>query len=313
MAAHSTVRALYGSYADHLYQVQRVADDATQDIYPAGPGGYADLSAQEKFCAQTNCTMSIIYDQSPQHNDLPVSPSTTFEPNGGMPALADGEKITMAGHSVYGVYVPGGGTAYRNDDTTGVAKGNQAEAMYMVVDGTKYSGTCCFDYGNAEADGHDDGNGTMEAVYWGTDTFWGGKGQGSGPWIAADLENGMFKCDQGFPQTSLDLSTACPGAAQSIVAKFATAMLKGPSTNMFTLKSADAQSGSLVVQWNGARPSGSGYSPKNLQGAIILGTGGDGSNGGVGTFFEGAMTAGTPPDAVDDMIQANIVAAGYGR
>jgi hypothetical protein len=203
VAAHSTVRALYGSYDGRLYQVQRVADNATKDIYPLGPGGYADSSAQDTFCAQTNCTITILYDQSPQHNDLPVSPGSTFMPEGGTPALAEAEKITMAGHPVYGVYVSGGGTAYRNDNTTGVARGNQPEAMYMVLDGARYSGTCCFDYGNAEADGHDDGNGTMEAIYWGSDTFWGGKGQGNGPWIAADLENGMFKCNDGFPNTNL--------------------------------------------------------------------------------------------------------------
>jgi hypothetical protein len=315
VAAHSTVRALYGAYDGKLYQVQRVADNATMDIHPLSPGGYADSAAQGMFCAQTNCTIPIIYDQSPAHNDLPVSPPSNFLPNGGTPAIADAQKVTLAGgHSAYGVYVPGGGTAYRNDTTTGVAKGNQPEAMYMVVDGTRYSGTCCFDYGNAEANGQDDGNGTMEAVYWGSDTFWGGKGQGSGPWIAADLENGMFKCDQGGPSPgNIDLSQACPTAlAQSISAKFVTAMLKGPAANTFTLKSADAQTGSLTVQWNGARPSPN-YYPKQLQGAIILGTGGDGSNGGTGTFFEGAMTAGSPPDAVDDLVQANIVAAGYGR
>ena len=315
VAAHSTVRALYGSYDGKLYQVQRVADNATKDVYPLAPGGYADSSAQDSFCAQTNCTITILYDQSPQHNDLPVSPPSNFLPTGGTPAIADSEKVTMAGsYPVYGVYVPGGGTAYRNDVTAGVAKGNEAEAMYMVVDGTRYSGTCCFDYGNAEANGQDDGNGTMEAIYWGSDTFWGGQGQGTGPWIAADLENGMFKCDEGFPQTNLVLSQACPTAlAQSLTAPFVTAMLKGPADNTFTLKSADAQSGQLVVQWDGPRPSPSGYSPKNLQGAIILGTGGDGSNGGKGTFFEGAMTAGNPSDAIDDLVQANIVAAGYAQ
>ncbi|HTA89501.1 MAG TPA: arabinofuranosidase catalytic domain-containing protein [Polyangiaceae bacterium] len=315
VAAHSTVRALYGSYSGKLYQVQRVADNATKDIYPLGPGGYADSASQDTFCAQTNCTISIIYDQSPQHNDLPASPPSTFLPTGGTAAIANAQKITMAGsHSVYGVYVAGGGTAYRNDNTTGVAKGNQPEAMYMVLDATRFSGTCCFDYGNAEANGQDDGNGTMEAIYWGSDTFWGGQGQGNGPWIAADLENGMFKCDDGFPQTNLVLSQACPTAlAQTITAKLATAMLKGPADNTFTLKSADAQSGTLVVQWDGPRPSPSGYYPKNLQGAIILGTGGDGSDGGKGTFFEGAMTAGNPSDDIDNLVQANIVAAGYGQ
>ena len=89
-------------------------------------------------------------------------------------------------------------------------------------------------------------------------------------------------------------------------------MLKGPSGNHFTLKAGDAQSGTLVTMWDGPRPS-PGYSPKKLQGAIILGTGGDGSNGGTGTFFEGAMTSGNPPDAIDEAVQANIVAAGYGQ
>jgi len=49
------------------------------------------------------------------------------------------------------------------------------------------------------------------------------------------------------------------------------------------------------------------------EGAIILGTGGDGSYGDSGTFYEGAMTSGNPSDAIDDAVQANIVAAGYGR
>jgi hypothetical protein len=148
----------------------------------------------------------------------------------------------------------------------------------------------------------------MEAVYWGTDTTWGGQGEGSGPWIAGDLENGMFKGNKGGWQSQ---SVMTP-SAKSVIASYATAMLKGPSGNVFALKAADAQSGALVTMWNGARPS-PGYAPKTLEGAIILGTGGDGSNGGTGTFFEGAMTSGNPSDSVDDLIQANIVAAGYGH
>jgi hypothetical protein len=48
-------------------------------------------------------------------------------------------------------------------------------------------------------------------------------------------------------------------------------------------------------------------------GAIILASGGDGSTGGTGTWFEGAITVGLPTDATDDAIHANIVAAGYGK
>ena len=47
------------------------------------------------------------------------------------------------------------------------------------------------------------------------------------------------------------------------------------------------------------------------EGAIILGIGGDNSNGAQGTFYEGVMTYGYPSDATENLVQANIVAAGY--
>ena len=36
-------------------------------------------------------------------------------------------------------------------------------------------------------------------------------------------------------------------------------------------------------------------------------------SGAVGTFYEGAMTKGYSTKATDDAVQANIVAAGYGK
>lgn len=47
------------------------------------------------------------------------------------------------------------------------------------------------------------------------------------------------------------------------------------------------------------------------KGAIILGTGGDNSNGALGKFMEGYMVTGVTTDATDDAVQANIVAVGY--
>ena len=50
------------------------------------------------------------------------------------------------------------------------------------------------------------------------------------------------------------------------------------------------------------------------QGAILMGNGGDNSNGSQGTVYEAAMTAaGTFPtqDATDQKVQANVVAAKY--
>ena len=55
------------------------------------------------------------------------------------------------------------------------------------------------------------------------------------------------------------------------------------------------------------------------QGAIILGSGGDcckpggGANLSAGTFYEGASSPAIPSDATEDAVQANIVAAGYGK
>ena len=50
-----------------------------------------------------------------------------------------------------------------------------------------------------------------------------------------------------------------------------------------------------------------------LQGAIILGIGGDNSNRAIGTFYEGAIVQGIPSSETDQAVQANIVAAGYGK
>jgi hypothetical protein len=101
-------------------------------------------------------------------------------------------------------------------------------------------------------------------------------------------------------------------------AKYVTVMLKG-GPNVFALKGADAQAGPLTRFYEGVRPSGANlpgggkYNPMRKGGAIILGVGGDNSDKGVGTFFEGAITQGFASDATDDAVQASIVAAKYGR
>ena len=47
------------------------------------------------------------------------------------------------------------------------------------------------------------------------------------------------------------------------------------------------------------------------QGAIILATGGDNSNGAEGNFYEGFMATGYASDVTDAPIQSNIVVVGY--
>jgi len=79
----------------------------------------------------------------------------------------------------------------------------------------------------------------------------------------------------------------------------------------FTIKGGDATRGRLSTMYDGPRPHYEGYQPSKKQGAIILATGGDNSNSGEGSFYEGYMATGYTSEATDAKVQANIVAAGY--
>lgn len=298
VAAHSTVRALYRSYAGSLYQVRRASDNTTKDIAVLSPGGFASAATQDAFCTGTSCTIAIIYDQSGRGNHLRKAPGGERKTTPDAEASATALKLTIGGHSVYGVRILPG-TGYRNNTTSGIATGDQPETEYMVTSGSFYNSGCCFDYGNAETDNHADGAATMEAVYFGNNAQWG-KGEGSGPWVMADLENGLY------PGATFAANPKDPSQTSAYV----TAMVIGRSGS-FALKGGDAQVASLATIYDGARPSG--YNPMKKQGAIVLGIGGDNSPWGQGTFFEGAITSGATADATADAIQTNIAAAGYGR
>jgi hypothetical protein len=292
------VRALYGNYSGKLYQVRRASDNTTKDVGALTPGGFAGSAVQDVFCAGTTCTISIIYDQSPRGNNLRSAPGGGAVPNPDKEANATALKLTVGGHTVYGVHVTPG-TGYRVDATSGIATGDQPETEYMVTSGNFFNNGCCFDYGNAETNNRDDGAATMEAVYFGTGVVWG-TGSGAGPWVEADLENGLFAGGTGGKVVS----------NTSLTSAYVTAMVVGRSGS-FALKGGNAQVGTLKTMYDGTRPSG--YNPMKKQGAIILGIGGDNSNGAQGNFFEGVMTTGNASNATDDAVQANIVAAGYGH
>jgi non-reducing end alpha-L-arabinofuranosidase len=308
VAAHSTVRALYQSYNGPLYQLRKGGSangtgGTTQDVMPLAPGGFVDTSTHESFCPTgTTCTISVIYDQSPQKNDLVVATPTTWVKNA-LEAPASSAKHKVGGHTAYGVYVAASakGIGYRNNKAKGLAKGDDPESMYMVVDGKRYAWACCFDYGNAETNGIDNGKATMECMLFSSNNQWA-KGNGNGPWIMADIEDGVYP--GGDPNSVTATNTP-------IVANYVTGMLVGYSGNRMVLKAGDAQSGKIMTKYDGVRPPG--YSPQKKEGAIVLGTGGDGSDGGDGTFFEGAITTGISSTDTDEAIQANIVAAGYGK
>jgi hypothetical protein len=302
VGAYSTVRALYGAYSGNLYQVRKTSDKTTKDIPVLEPGGIANSKVQDDFCGSGACTISILYDQSPQKNDMPVSGVTFWLKNGGTETDAKAVKISVGGHPVYGVKSFGGkGNSYRSHKPKGTAVGDQAEAMYEVVDSKFYNAQCCNDFGNAETTGNPDGAATMEAIYFGNNTMFG-SGGGSGPWLLADLEAGTFPSDKKDDPNNTSITYPA----------FATLMLKGFSGNRYAMKAGDAQTGTLVTKWDGKRPPG--YSPMKKQGAIVLGAGGDGSFYSQGIFFEGAITIGCADDnSVDDAIAANVVAAGYGK
>jgi len=315
VAAHATTRALYASYNGPLYQVLRQSDGKTLDIGVVQPsaspvpdaGGYADAAAQDAFCANTYCWITTVYDQSGHGNHMTQAPrGGTGSPTamGGFNSvpIADMAPITIMGHKAYGIYIePGMGL--RNDNPHGTAVDDQAEGQYWVVNGHHYNGGCCFDYGNAETDSRDDGNGTMETTYYGSATAWY-KGPPPGPWIMTDQENNLVGCvtDDGTKNCNLPI----------INWRFVTATADGEPHHWRSM-GGDSQTGEMKIMFDGPRVNNS-YDPMRKQGAILMGNGGDNSNSSAGTVYEAAMTAaGTfPSQETNQKLQANIVAARYG-
>jgi hypothetical protein len=297
VAAHSTVRALFSAYNGKLYQVKRGSDAATLNIGTLTRGGYANAAAQDSFCARTSCTITVIYDQSGHGNNVTIEgPGQRGGQHQGADATA--LPLTVGGHKVYGLYVSAG-VGYRDDATSGVAKNGQPEEMYMVTSGTHYNNKCCFDYGNAETNNRDNGNGHMDAVNFGAWCQFP-PCSGSGPWVLADMENGLFAGGNG-----VDLNNKGNNST------FVTALIKNNGQNHYAVKGSNSQAGGLTTWYSGPEPNRGGYSPMHQEGAIILGTSGDASTADIGSFFEGVMTSGYPTDAADNAVQANIVAAGY--
>jgi non-reducing end alpha-L-arabinofuranosidase len=300
VAAHSTTRALYAAYNGSLYQVRRSSDNATLNIGVLSTGGYANAAAQDSFCSGTTCVITVIYDQSGRGNNLTQAPAGGAAGGPDNLANATAAPTTAGGHKAYGVYVAAG-TGYRDDHTSGIATGDQAQGMYAIFDGTHFNGGCCFDYGNAETSNNDTGNGHMEAIYFGDIKVWG-FGSGNGPWVMADLENGLFS---GVNQ---HLNSNDP----SVSYRYLTAMVKG-EPNQWAIRGGNAQSGGVSTFYSGVRPNVAGYNPMHKEGAIILGIGGDNSKGAVGTFYEGVMTSGYPSDTTENAVQSNITSVGYGK
>jgi 5-hydroxyisourate hydrolase-like protein (transthyretin family) len=315
VAAYSMDRALFDSYYGPLYRVMNAAGNQ-MDIWNVAAGGVVDAAEQDDFCGGTTCQVVKIYDQTSDHDDLTPGPGGGEVSTPDNTADASAMPITVGGEEAYGLDIVNN-AGYRDDGpdnggATGVATGREPEGMYMVASGTHVNSGCCFDFGNAEKNNHDDGAGTMDALNLGTHCFFAPASpcNGNGPWVQADMENGLF---QGGSEAGQNISNP---ADPSNGSDFVTAVLNNNGTNKFQLEGGNAQSGGLTTYWDGGLPVGKdalgdSWAPTNKQGAIILGIGGDNSNFDVGSFFEGAITKGFPTAQADNAVQANIVSADY--
>jgi hypothetical protein len=312
IAAHSTVRALYGTYTGNLYQVKRASDSTTKDI-PVTASGFADSAQQDTFCMGTTCTILKIYDQSGKGNTLVaqipgVSLGTGANAHEGKSgqtaATATAESLTVSGNKVYSLYTKSSQAYWNDGSQTGMPKGSAPQGIYMVTSGTHVSDGCCYDYGNGEVSRNYESSVTMDAVYFGKCTIWG-SGNGAGPWVMADLEGGIFSGPTSGKNNNLLSHTS----------KYVTAIHHNNGTSEMSLKAADATTGNLTTYYKGSLPAGK--SPMKKDGSVLLGAGGDccysNNNASFGTFYEGAITAGYPSDAADNAVQANIVSTGYGK
>ncbi len=316
VSAHSTVRRVVSGYNGPLYQLQR-GDGVQQDIGMVD--GYADAVTHDAFCAGSNCVYKIIYDQSPNGNHLTEAPPGSAKPTPGRPANAMAHRVMINGREVFGMlFRPGqgyraacDGCPYPESGVPGTAMADEPQTMYMVTSQHDLINGCCFDYGNAEWTRNNDGEGTMEAIYFGEGVIWGSGVEGP-PWVMADLENGLYPGWEGGQWDNI--STAKP-----LRHDFVTAIVVGDTADKnagkgrFAIWGADAQNGPLQNMYDGIRPEKVGYVPMQKQGSVILSIGGDNSDGDGGRFYEGVMANGVATQATLDALQAAIVAAGYGK
>jgi hypothetical protein len=290
VAAISTTRALYREYTGPLYQVTRHSDNAHTDI-GLRRDGYANAKTQDKFCAHTSCTITKLYDQSPNHNDLtPASPGGAAKGPGpndyDLPAPANALRATVGGHKVYGIAIsPGMG--YRNNTPKATAVNGQPEGVYMVTSALNLNARCCFDFGNAETNSLDNKAGHMDAI-----NIKCRRGTSCSPDAGLDMEDGIYG--------HLNVP---PGTA------FVTDMGASDGQHSYAIYQGNSQSGALTT--TGIIPLPKGYQPMQQEGAIILGIGGDNSNWAKGYFFEGVMTKGMPDRQAMEAVQSNIIGARY--
>jgi len=327
VGAYSMVRALSSTYTGALYQVRAGAPNALQNTGAGGQtqdigmlaNGFADTAAQIAFCATQTCTVSVLYDQSGQGNNLTVAKAGCYGCDFNPPdtactddfeSTATAATLTVGGNAVYGLFMEDH-EGYRNNQAVNTPEGEEEMGAYSVVAGTaarqQVSPGCCWNFGIASRDNCFGPTGMMASLMFGR-AYWG-RGAGNGPWFMGDFEAGVWA---GGVNGNINGSQAYDTNPNnpSMTMNFAFGLLKTRPNN-YALRMGDAQQGNLTTAYDGMTPTV--MNRWQMAGGITLGIGGDNSNHGSGTFFEGVITAGRPSDATDVAVYQNVQAAGYGR
>jgi hypothetical protein len=317
VAAYSMVRALSSTYDGPLYQVRRGAPNPTQNTGVGGEtqdigiltNGFADAAAQDAFCGDQACSVSIVYDQSGRGNNVTVAKrglaaGGDFADEDDFESNAKAGRLTVGGNDVYSLFMEVRQGYRQTVAGDGMPRGRAPQGIYMLADGTRAGTFCCWDFGSVTPD--PTVYRTMNTLNFGT-VFWG-QGAGNGPWFGADFEGGIWAAGT---RGSLDQNNPVPfdtnPNSPSLRVPFALGILK--TNDNYALRMANVQTATdLTTAWDGPLPK-----PMDNQGAVVIGVGGDNSNNSFGTFFEGAIVSGYPSDAVELAVLQNIQAAGYGQ
>lgn len=316
VSAHSSVRVIVPDYAGPLYQVEKAGQ--VLDI-GSDADGYANAAAHEEFCGPVGCFISVIYDQSGRGNHLTPAPKGSAKPTPGEPVPASALKVMINQRPVFGILSrPKQGyraaceeCQYPEQFPSGVPTGDAPQTTYMVTSQYDLIDGCCFDYGNASVTANNDGNGSMETVYFGQGVIWG-TGSGPGPWVMADLENGLFPGWENGGFSNISTNTPLPHDFVTGVVVGDTADKNG-GKGRFAIYGGNAQAPEIKQMYDGIRPERPGYVPMQKQGSVILGIGGDNSDGDGGRFFEGVIALGAASAEVVNQLSAAIADAKYTR
>jgi hypothetical protein len=276
--------------------------------------GYADTAAVDKACGSNTCTVSILYDQSGNGNDIKRAPKGNT--SGGATGAEDDYEspankgpVTAGGHKVYTLYMSKH-EGYRTAvgvKGKGMPLGTAAQGIYELADGKHFGSPCCWDFGNVTTDPTK--YGVMNTLFFGV-AYWG-RGAGNGPWFMADFEAGVWAggSKQGDPGWgSLDGASSSPANSNnpSLAVDFAFGILK-TDPSKYALRMANVQTANdVTTAYEGNLPK----AMDNL-GGIVLGVGGDNSNNAWSTFYEGAIVSGYPSTTTDLAVMQNVKAVGY--